>query len=138
MSSVVSREPLRIWRHRTDVRQRVRRHHSSLCGRRPLRLRPTSGASRPQRSDRRGVLSGQGAERRQVTDQQSVHQCEDPDCRVESVRKLRWQIEDITFALADAMAWPDDLVVLASVRAFLTLRDVLQELDASPICRCDG
>ncbi|MBI1377037.1 MAG: hypothetical protein GC157_06100 [Frankiales bacterium] len=64
-----------------------------------------------------------------MTDQQSVHQCDDPDCRVESVRKLRWQIEDLTIAIADAMAWPDDLVLPANVRALLNLRDVLQELD---------
>ncbi len=49
---------------------------------------------------------------------------------------LYGQIEDLTVALADAMALPHDLVVLASIRAFLTLRDVLQELDASPIARC--
>jgi hypothetical protein len=73
-----------------------------------------------------------------VTGQQDVHRCVDAGCRVDSVRTLRWQIEDLTFALADAMAWPDDLVVLASVRAFLTLRDVLQELDASPTSRCQG
>ena len=70
--------------------------------------------------------------------QQEFHRCADADCRVESVRTLRWQIEDLTIALAAAMAWPDDLLVLSSVRAFLTLRDVLQELDASPISRCNG
>lgn len=73
-----------------------------------------------------------------MTGQQEVHRCSDADCRADPVRTLRWQIEDLTIALADAMAWPDDLVVLASVRAFLTLRDVLQELDASPISRCHG
>lgn len=73
-----------------------------------------------------------------MTDQQGIHRCDDPNCRVESVRKLRWQIEDLTIALADAMAWPDDLVLLTSVRAFLTLRDVLQELEASPISRCNA
>jgi len=84
------------------------------------------------------VLSGREAQRRYVTDQQGTHRCDDPDCRVESVRTLRWQIEDLTIALADAMSWPDDLVLLTSVRAFLTLRDVLHELDASPISRCNG
>ena len=71
-----------------------------------------------------------------MTDQQRVHECGDPDCLVESVASLRSQIEDLVIALADAMSWPDDLVVLVSVRAFLTLRDVQQELDSSVLSRC--
>lgn len=84
------------------------------------------------------LIQGAGSDGHEVVGEQEVHHCADRDCRVESVRTLRWQIEDLTIALADAMACPDDLVVLASVRAFLTLRDVLQELDASPISRCHG